>query len=178
MCIPIAPITQDCKSIQGGLVDAIYIARKDEIESIPAATSETGPIAGDITMKAGKAFVAFSFVEDTASMKEESVGDKGFRATKTTVSCMIKGNKGQVNRMLNQMLNGSYVLIVKDAQDPDNKQLWVIGDTDKGVGMNVKKDWGTKGEDKSSVTLEFEITSSKGALLFTGPAGIPLTPAV
>ncbi len=163
MCLEVAPITVDCRTVTGGLVDAIYIAHKKDVAAIPAPASDTGAITGDVTMTAGKTFASWAFVEDTGSMKEESVGDAGFRSVKTTVSSMVKGNKAQVTRMLNQLLNGSFVLIVKDAEG----QTWLIGNKERGATLGIKRDFGTKGEDKNHCALEFTITSG-GAMPYNG----------
>lgn len=175
MCLEIADVSQDCAPVSGGLVDALYLSYKKDVASVPARSSATGPITANITMKDGKFFRKFEFVEDTASWNQETPGDLGFRKIKATVTCMFKGTKAQVMSLLTGLVNGSFVLIFKDGQDPENPQQWVLGDTTKGASFTYKSETGAKGEDKAMVTLTFELTNSKGAVPYTGT--IPTEPA-
>lgn len=140
------------------------MAYKKDVDNIPAPESLTGAIATDVTMKPDKFFVPLEFVDDNGGAKEDSVGDPGFGKQKTTITVVLKGQKAQVNRYLNRILNGSYVVIFTDAEG----QQWIGGNTKKGFQISTKKDWGTKGDDKSTVTIEFNLTSSDGMIAYNG----------
>jgi hypothetical protein len=163
MCDELMPIAADCTSVSGGIID-LYMAYKKDVDVIPAPAGLTGAIDTNITMKAGKYFVPLEFVDDNGGAKEDSQGDPGFGKQKTTISVVLKGQKAQVNRYLNRILNGSYVLIFTDAED----QKWVGGSPKKGFQLSTKKDWGTKGDDKVTVTIEFMLTSSDGMVAYNG----------
>lgn len=163
MCDELQPISQDCSSVSGGVV-ALWMAYKKDVATIPAPVALTGAIADNITMVSGKYFVPLEFVDDNGGAKEDSQGDPGFGKQKTTITVVLKGQKAQVNRYINRIINGSYVVIFTDAED----QTWVGGTPKKGFQMSSKKDWGTKGDDKSTVTIEFTLTSSDGLIAYNG----------
>lgn len=170
MCLDLAPIAADCLPVTGGIVDALYLSYKKDVAGIPAPVGVTGAIAADITMQAGKYFQPMEFVDDNGSWKEDSTGDPGFGKLKTVISIVLKGQKAAVNWYLNNILNGAFVLIWTDAEG----QAWVGGNPKKGFQLSHKKDSGTKGDDKSMVTVEFSLTSAAGAIAYNGV--IPVAP--
>lgn len=168
MCDELMPISQDCESVSGGLVGSIYVAYRKDVANIPAPVALTGAIADNVTMVGSAVFVPVQFVEDNGSFKEDSVGDPGFRKLKTTIMVVLKGQKAQVNRHLNRILNGSFVLIWTDAEG----QQWIAGNPKKGFQVSHKKDSGMKGDDNSKVEVTWELTSKEGAVAYNG--AIPL----
>ncbi|HZV71638.1 MAG TPA: hypothetical protein VFG10_18935 [Saprospiraceae bacterium] len=133
-CENLETVLAACKAgrkVAKGLTGTLYIACKDDVDTIPAATAMV--IADDIEMVATKKFYAQHFDKVGSSFKTETQGEGETKSYKTTVTYFIAGIAPEVSNVYNSTVRGEFMAIVPDKMG--NKRL--VGDIDYGCEISI-----------------------------------------
>lgn len=146
----------------GGLIDAIYIINKNDIDifGIPALESSDPVTLTDLTLKNGKAFKKLYFTPNTGKLEEKIVGEEDGKSFEVMTEFSIPKLNKLSQELLSFVANGSFILVVKTS----NNQLLVVGTPEipakyKDGGIET----GAKYADKNNVKFGFIASSRFGA---------------
>jgi hypothetical protein len=172
-CLPIAAIVEedDCGSNPGG-TNELYVARKRDVESIPAPGADKVTISTPIVMKPGKAFVKWDHAQDTGDINHKSEGDPGNKSVSTDVNCYVPKGNPAIDSVVQSALNGEFIVIVVDGKG----QQRIGGDLLRGLIFDHDYKSGKKGTDKNGSDFKFA-TTGMGHVPFYYTAAIPLVAA-
>src|SRR4051812_2672665 len=132
-CVSLTAISKICGSNPGGVKTTIYLARVEDIASIPAATA--GVISGDIVMKATKSMVPWAIESDSGNVLIETEGTVSSPSLKASAVFKIARNNALNDTTIASSLGQELVVLI-----PKNSgKMQVIGALDKGCWLGVKQ---------------------------------------
>lgn len=169
-----------------GLVDKIYIAAKDDIDSIPALAAAASLVtaAADIVMKTTKRFHEMYFTDQTAQVAVISVGEVDGKGRETTLSMRYPALGVALEDAIRLYQNTDAVLIFRLAR---NGKLYAIGLTQFDQAATTlslaipckfesgEANSGAARADQNGALLSWKFTAGHGPVEYAGV--VPLTPA-
>ena len=171
MCVDLKNLsatTNNCGGNLGGLLSKIFVAKADDIESIPepaASPANQKVIAADIVMKTGKVFREWNFQKDTGKADSNSVGNTGSKSFEDFVEGIMPRQARDVMEQLFHNINTEFVVIAR-TRNGDNI---LIGDLDNPAYFEeVKATTGLKGSDPANVMFKFKAESKNGYKFYDG----------
>ena len=150
----------------GSLLE-LKVIRKDDIDSIPDPSD--GVIYGDITLKAGKAWVLWSVTKNIprhrASGKSSMEGDY----ESNILSFIIPKDRADIRRMLELTREDELVVLFKDA----NGQWKVFGSLEDPVRFRYSHDSGGSASNRNAYSCEFYAEGLANSWFYNGAVGSP-----
>jgi hypothetical protein len=143
-------VSEDCGANPGGTVN-IWVARRRDVESIPAPTAGGVTITTGISMKVGKYFAKWEFAQDTGNLNHKSVGDPGNKSVSYELNTYVPRGNALIDKEVNNAINGDYIVIVEDGLG----QKRIAGSLLRGVIFDHDYNTGTKGTDKNGTAFKF-----------------------
>lgn len=164
----ISDILESCTPPTPGVSTVIYAAEAHDILLIPDVDVVGGfEITDAITFKTGKKWTQIEATVDTATLRGESLGDKGFKSAITKLLFNITGIDMDKDEFYNASLGCGMVFLVKDL---DNGKYRLVGNLDqRAYSAKSNYDYGQKAGDKKMYDYEFEANSKGAALWYSGP---------
>lgn len=126
MCVELVDIeAEECGEAGGGAI-YVYVAYAKDIDVFPAfgASPNDNVMSTNITMKATKYARLWVFDEDTCKLTFNTVGTQGALSVEAVLEFDLSKMTAAKSRVLDQSLNGRFVLFVKDGTGATN----LIGD--------------------------------------------------
>lgn len=138
-CVSLVAISEVCGANPGGIKPFSYVARKVDVDAIPAATDLV--VSTDITMEATKTFVKWDLdVNNPGKLEITTEGEGGNLSYKATYTTKIPRNSPAVEAALHKGVGQQAIVIA-----PDNAgNLRILGNLEKGCFMTIKGDTGDK----------------------------------
>jgi len=140
-----------------GLKTTLYIAAKEEITTIPAATS--GVISSDLTMRAYDAgppevqagvFKTIAISKINGSWTVEPVGEGENISYRVTINAFVNKISSDKSFSLNSTTGGEFIVIAQDR----NAQKRLVGDLDEGCTIKVGEQ--TNDANGYPITIEWD----------------------
>jgi hypothetical protein len=169
-CASLAGVSKQCGPNPGGVKTTIYLARVEDIASIPTAVA--GVISGDIVMKATKAMVPWAIELDSGNVSIETEGSVSSPSLKASAVFKIARNNAVNDTTIAGSLGQDLVVLI-----PKNSgKMQVIGSLDKGCWLGMKQGDGLKSADFAGkdITLTWE---GLAEMPFYYEGDVPLTVA-
>lgn len=132
----------------GGLL-SILVIRKDDVETIPEPNY--GTVYGDLTLKAGKAFVSWIVTLETPRTKSDSRNSREGSLKGNRLNFLIPKDRAEIKAQLDQAEDDEFILIYTDANG--KKKLFGLLDTP--VKFKYNHDSGSAFADLNSYQCEF-----------------------
>lgn len=151
-CISVDNISEDdeCGANPGGLV-TLYVIRRSDIETFPAVSADGVTITAAIVPKEGKGFAKWDLEMDTAELTHKSSGDPGSQSVETELEVYISRGKASIDAVIQNCINGKFVVIGVDAQG----QKRIGGNVVRPLTFSHEYKGGKKLTDKNGTTIKF-----------------------
>lgn len=159
----------------GGLRDAIYVTPADNVDltTPPALDVDGKTITGDITLKAQKKFFKLYFTKGTGKLDFNSVGERDGKSLENMAEFNVPGTDAANLAVMDSMLNGAFVAIVKDGTSL--KVLGLSKDEDGNLSVDfpvyfetLTGTTGGQAADKRGSTLVLKSECPHTPLIYTG----------
>jgi hypothetical protein len=148
-CTSLANIARTCgQGIRPGIATKVYVACKDEITAIAAATAHV--IDDPFTYAQGKHFHVWDISQMDSSYLVEPEGDADARYYKSTVQFFIPALAAAKSFILNSITNGEFIVLVSDHKG----QTRLLGDLVRGALISFQEQ--TNDKNGYVVTIEWE----------------------
>ncbi|KOY86014.1 hypothetical protein AD998_07540 [bacterium 336/3] len=169
MCVllkKLAAEANNCADKIGGLVAKFWVAKAEDVESIPApAPANQKVITDDIVMKAGKTFTEWNFQKDTGKVYSSSVGAEGSLSFEDMIDFIFPTATKDALEQTFFNANTELIAIVKKR----NGQTVIVGSLDLPAYFSeIKADGGLKGADPDNIACKLKALSGKGYKIYEG----------
>lgn len=166
MCITTITKLRNCGANPGGMRPKVYIARKQDVLTIPTPSADN-VVDTDITFDVGGGFAVWEADQDNVKIDINSIGEGGSKAFQTTVEMHLSGFDEAFEHHLTQQLNGEFIALVQDRKD----KYRIVGSLEEGAFFTSDGMVGTSGmtiEEKNGNTLKLTYNDSKRPYFYTG----------
>lgn len=127
----------------------ILVIRKDDVESIPEPSY--GTVYGDITLKAGKAFVSWKVTIESPRTKSDSRKSREGTTKGNLLNFLIPKDRPEIKAQLDQAEDDEFIILYTDA----NSKAKLFGLLDTPVKFQYNHDSGGSIADFNSYECSF-----------------------
>jgi hypothetical protein len=160
MPIPLIDLKGKTGPNPGGIVDA-YIVESSEVVSMADAAG----IVAAIVLKEGSSWKKIEFAPGTCKLSQPAVGEDGSGSFDTLVDMVVDGDDDPRFHILNQMINGRYILVL----DPASKNKKVVGTLRAPLLLRaLGYDGGADNPERNGFTFQFKGRQGHLVYGFTG----------
>lgn len=156
-CANLDHIAQHCGGNSPGIATTVYVACKDDITSIGAATANVvSTITGD--------FFSWSISKFDQSYTGEAEGDDDSLSFNHTLSVFIPRMSPAKTDTLNSILGGEMIVIFTDR----NGETYILGDLDEGASIRSTP----QTNDKNGYVVTISWTTNRMLYNYTGSISV------
>lgn len=165
-CPALGGIAAGCGPNPGGLKPFLYVALKEDVETIPAPTTDTYNIATAVTMVTDKLPVKWELDIDPGKLDIDTEGEGLSVSVSTKMEVFIPRLTAEIAKEVDAALGRELILWTTDK----NGKTRIIGDLEQGAFAAYKSSSGDKPASKNGTTITLTLGGQTHAPYFYNAA--------